>query len=50
MKPGTREPLEVNIIVNSENAFKLACCERIAEDLRAMGIVVTPQNYKWRTM
>ena len=41
------KPLEVNIIVNSENAFKLACCERIAEDLRAMGIVVTLQNYKW---
>lgn len=40
-------PLEISLIVNSENAFKLACCERIAEDLRAMGIKVTLTNYKW---
>lgn len=40
-------PLEVNVIVNSENAFKLACCERIVEDLRSMGIKVTLRNYKW---
>ena len=40
-------PLEVNFIVNSENTFKSAVANRIAEDLRTMGVTVNLRELKW---
>lgn len=40
-------PLTINMIVNSENSFKVAVAERIAEDMRTMGVIVNLSYLKW---
>jgi len=39
--------LEVDFIVNSENTFKSAVANRIAEDLRTMGVLVNLRELRW---
>lgn len=41
------KPLVINMIVNSENKYKVAVAERIAEDMRTMGVTVNLGLLKW---
>lgn len=44
---GEDKPLAIKMIVNSENEYKVAVAERIAEDMRSMGVTVELEYLKW---